>query len=165
MRNYHLPLLAATLLMLLTACHSNEANYKAAYDKARAKQSETIGEEDRLRIEAERKRHIEVVGGDSVRIVPIFTNVTDDSASVAHRYNVVVGQFKQVFSARNYRDRLRDDKAPEAFLLYSAGRDPRYYVIALTSDDKAVAADFCATAAQRLGIKVLEPEPWILMRP
>ena len=38
-------LLLALMGLLLASCHSNEANYKAAYDKAKAKQRESIGDD------------------------------------------------------------------------------------------------------------------------
>ena len=97
-------------MLMLTACHSSEANYKAAYDKAMEKHRDGIGAEEYERILAEQQKPTMVVNGDSVRVVPLLTNVTDDSLTVARRYGVVVAQFKQKFNAITMRDRLRREE-------------------------------------------------------
>ena len=45
-------------LGLMTSCHSNEKNYRAAYEKAVERRKTGIGAEDFARIEAERQQLI-----------------------------------------------------------------------------------------------------------
>ncbi|MBR1551858.1 MAG: SPOR domain-containing protein [Muribaculaceae bacterium] len=155
----------ALLAVLLSACHSNEANYKAAYDKAREKKTEVIDDEFAALIKAEKRRDLEVVNGDTVRVVRAYTNVTDGQQSDALRYNVVVGQFKQLFNARTYRDRLKSEGGYPSVLLYgTVERDKKYFVVIKSFSELDVAAAFLKNLGRQSTVKILEPEPWILER-
>jgi len=161
--------LLATLLMLLlalptlTSCHSNEQNYRAAYDKAMEKRREGIGAETYAKIEAEKLRNTTVVNGDSIRLMRYHANVDQDSASVAHRYNVVVANFKQRINARSYRDRLREEEGHPSYILHG-GPESSYYVIVKGFDDLEEAAAFLKDINNKVKIKILEPKPWIFQK-
>ncbi len=160
MRHYILILLVA-LLVGMTGCHSNEANYKAAYDKAMQKHQEGIGQEAFDKIQAEARKYTEVVNGDSVRLLRMYANVTLDSASVARRFNVVIASFKQQFNAQTMRDRLRREEGFPSYILFG-GRERKYYVVVKAFDEKDVAAAFIKGLDTHLKMPVLEPIPWIL---
>ena len=162
MKHYTLLTLMAALLAL-TGCHSNEANYKAAYDKAMQKHQEGIGTEQQRMIDAEARRYTEVIDGDSVRLLHLYANVALDSAHVAHRYSVVIAAFKQQFNAQNMRDRLRSEEGYPSYILFG-GTERKYYVVVKGFDDKHVAAAFLKTLDQHLKMSILEPVPWILER-
>lgn len=160
MRHY-ISFLIMALLVMMTACHSNEANYKAAYDKAMQKHQDGLGKELFDNIQAEARRLTDVINGDSVRLVRMYANVTLDSASVAKKYNVIVAGFKQQFNAQAMRDRLRADEGFPSYILFG-GRERKYYVVVKGFDDKEVAGAFLKNIEKSVKMPVLEPIPWIL---
>ena len=62
-------ILLAVVAALATGCHSNEKNYREAYEKAVEHRKTGIGAETYAKIEAERQRYTHVINGDSVRMV------------------------------------------------------------------------------------------------
>lgn len=146
-----------------TSCHSNEQNYKAAYDKAMDKYKTGIGAETYDRIQAEKMRLNTVINGDSVRLVRMYANVYDDSTTIAKPYNVVVAEFTQQFNAKTMRDRLRTEDHQPSYVLFG-GNERKYYVIASGFDDKESAALFLKEANKKLKTKILVPRAWILNR-
>lgn len=156
-------LLLAFVAFAMTSCHSNEKNYKAAYDKAMEKYRDGVGVEEYERILAEKQRATTVVNGDSVRLVTMHVNVTEDSASIAKRYNVIVAQFKQKFNAITMRDRLRSEEGFPSYVLYG-GTDSKYFVVVKAFDELDVAVAFLKSSDKSIKMKILEPKPWILER-
>lgn len=163
MKRLHLYIAAVALVMIATACHSNEQNYKQAYDKAMEKHREGVGNEAYDKIQAERVRFTHVINGDSVRMVRMHANVADDSPQVGQRYNVVVAQFKQIFNAQTYRDRLKTEDGFPSYLLYG-GPERKYYVVIKGFDRDDVAAAFIKDLDKKVKMPLLEPLPWILER-
>jgi hypothetical protein len=161
MKRYIFSILSLALLLGLSACHTTEANFKASYDMALQKQKEGIGEDTYNKIQAEKNKNNEVVNGDSVRIVASYANVIDDKPSVASRYGVVVAEFKQMFNAQSYRDRLKTEEGYPSYVLYS-NREQQYCVIVKGFEDKTVAAAFLKDIKRHVKIKILVEHPWIL---
>ena len=150
--------------MLVTGCHSNEQNYREAYEKAAERRKTGIGAEDYAKIEAERQRYTHVINGDSIRMVYVNANVAIDSTDTAHDYNVVVASFTQRINAKSYRDRLREEcRLKGSYVLYG-GPDKMYYVVAQGFDTSGEAAAFLHDLDKRVCLKVLEPLPWILKK-
>ncbi len=153
------------MAIALASCHSNEANYRAAYEKARERvverMPEGLDEETYALIRAEQDRNIEVVNGDSVMIVRKFCNLTDEKSNIAKRYNVVVAQFKQIFNAKSMRDRLHKEHGYPSYLLFDS-REAVYYVIVKAFDEKDVAVAFLKDLEKNNQITVLIPKLWIL---
>ncbi|MBQ0115494.1 MAG: SPOR domain-containing protein [Bacteroidales bacterium] len=156
-----LSLLLVTLA--LTSCHSNEENYKAAYDKAMERHMAGIDQSTYDKIQNEKYAPNTLINGDSVRLMRYIVNVVDGDDSIAHRYNVVVAGFKQIFNAQNYRDRLHKDEGYPAYVL-EAPADKKYYVIAKGFDNQDVAASFLKALPSTMKMKILEPSPWILQK-
>lgn len=156
-------MLAAIVLMSLTGCHSNEQNYKVAYDKAMEKYRDGVGTEAYERILAEKTAPNTIVNGDSIRLVPMYVNVTDDDASVLMPYSVIVAQFKQKFNAITMRDRLRKEEGFKSYVLFG-GQDKKYYVVVKGFEELDVATAFVKTIDHSVKIKILEPRVWILER-
>jgi len=146
--------------LLLTSCHSNEKNYREAYDKAMQQRREGIGAETYAKIEAERQRNTTLINGDSVRLLRYHANVALDSSNVARRYNVVVATFKQRFNAQSYRDRLRQEEGYPSYILHG-GIGNTYYVVVRGFDDLDEAVAFLHNIDKNVKIKILEPKPWI----
>ena len=156
-------LLALSAIVLLTACHSNEKNYREAYEKAVERRVSGYGAEAYAEIEAERQRNTTVINGDSVRLVYVNTNVAEDSADVAKTYNVVVASFTQRINAKSYRDRLRLECGFPSYILYG-GSEKLFYVVLQGFEDKEEAALLLRDIDRKVCLKVLEPKPWILRK-
>ena len=156
-------LLALLAIVLLTACHSNEKNYREAYEKAVERRMSGYGAEAYAEIEAERQRNTTVINGDSVRLVYVNANVAEDSADVAKTYNVVVASFTQRINAKSYRDRLRQECGFPSYILYG-GSEKLFYVVLQGFEDKEEAALLLRDIDRKVCLKVLEPKPWILRK-
>ena len=156
-------LLLAIVAALSTGCHSNEQNYREAYEKAIERRKTGIGAETYAKIEAERQRYTHVINGDSVRMVYMNTNVAIDSTDEAKPYNVVVASFTQRINAKSYRDRLREKCGFPSYVLFG-GPDKLYYVILQGFDDQQEAAALLRDVDKKVNMKILEPMPWILRK-
>lgn len=152
-------------MMLLSAasCKTTEENYKAAYDIAVKKQESGAGRDVSSYISRERRlNEYKQVGTDSVRIVIEHVSVVDGPVNNAEKYGVVVGEFKQVFNARSYRDRINNaENSPEtpAFVVMNAMK--QYYVIYRSFDTKTGAAAFMKNKGN-FKINTQTDEVWIL---
>ncbi|MBR5171034.1 MAG: SPOR domain-containing protein [Muribaculaceae bacterium] len=155
-------LVLATVMM--TSCHSNEKNYREAYEKAIERRQTGIGAETYAMIEAERVKYTTIIDGDSVRLLYIHANVAIDTTDVASDFNIVVASFSQRINAKSYRDRLREECGLKgSYVLYSASEN-LFYVVAQGYDDKVEAVRFMRDIDQRVCLKILEPIPWILRK-
>ena len=148
----------------LTACHSNEKNYREAYEKAAERRKTGIGAETYAKIEAERQRYTHLINGDSVRMVYVNANVAIDSTDVASPFNVVVATFTQRMNAKSYRDRLREECGYKGSYVLYGGPDKQYFVVLQGFEDKEQAAALLHDLDQKVCLKILEPLPWILRK-
>lgn len=153
-------LLSAILLVVASSCHSNEQNYRQAYDKAIQKKKETIGTETLAKIEAEQQRRNVAVYGDSLRLLRDYARVIDGKRDVAKRYSVVVAEFKQVINARGYRDRLKSEEGFDSYILQRSAPDT-YLVVVKGFDKLDVAAAFLKNIHSYVKIKIMVAEPWV----
>jgi hypothetical protein len=150
--------------VMMTSCHSSEANYREAYEKALEHRKTGISAETYAKIEAERQRYTHVINGDSVRMVYVNANVAIDSTDVASDYNVVVATFSQRINAKSYRDRLRQECGLTGSYVLYGGKDKQYFVIAQGFDDSGDAAAMLHDLDKKVCLKILEPLPWILKK-
>ena len=150
--------------VLLTACHSNEQNYREAYEKAMERRQTGVGAETYAKIEAERQRYTHVINGDSVRMVYVNANVAIDSTAIAKPYNVVVASFTQRINAKSYRDRLVEECGLQGSYILYGGNEKQFFVVAQGFDTSGEAAAMIHDLDQYLCIKLLEPIPWILKK-
>ena len=148
----------------LTACHSNEKNYREAYEKAAERRKTGIGAETYAKIEAERQRYTHLINGDSVRMVYVNANVAIDSTDVASPFNVVVATFTQRMNAKSYRDRLREECGYKGSYVLYGGPDKQYFVVLQGFEDKEQAAALLHDLDKKVCLKILEPLPWILRK-
>lgn len=155
---------AVMAIVTLSACHSNEQNYREAYEKAVERRQTGIGAETYAKIEAERQRYTHVINGDSVRMVYLNVNTALDTTIAAHDYNIVVASFTQRINAKSYCDRLREECGlQDSYVLYG-GPEKQYFVIAQGFNNKAEAAEFLHGIDKKVCLKILEPLPWILRK-
>lgn len=164
MKNILHIIIMLALAALATGCHSNEENYREAYEKAMQRRQTGIAAETYAKIEAERQRYTHVINGDSVRMVYVNANVAIDSTDTAHDYNIVVATFSQRINAKSYRDRLREECGLKGSYILYGGKDKQYYVIAQGFDNSSDAAAMLHDLAAKVCIKILEPLPWILKK-
>ena len=152
------------LVGLMTACHSNEKNYREAYEKAMERRKTGVGAEQYAKIEAERQRYTHVINGDSVRMVYVNANVAIDTTCVAKPFNVVVASFTQRINAKSYCDRLREECGFKDSYVMFGGPDKQYFVIVQGFDNKDDAAALLHDIDKKVCLKILEPLPWILRK-
>ncbi len=157
-------LLSIAAICGFTSCKSSEANYRAAYDTTIARQREKEGVDSATyaRIEAERTANTTMISGDSVRMVTDRVNIVDGTLSDLKPYGVVVGEYKQLFNARSFRNRLKGKGHPSYVVKNS---ESTYYVIAKGFDTAPEAAAYLDTVARTLEIRIPIPKPWILALP
>lgn len=146
------------------SCKTNEKNYKAAYDIAVNKKKAMDGVDSVTygKILAEKKQATAIVAGDSVRLVTEYVNMVDDSPSLMKKYNVVVGEYKQIFNARSFRDRLKAEKKP-AYVVMDAKH--MYFVVVEGFDTSAEAAEYLKNIRKTVKMRIPIENPWILKRP
>ena len=89
-----------------------------------------------------------------------YTENGGASREMLKRYNVVVGQFKQVFNAREMRARLQANGYPEAFIIHT--REPLYYVCTATRQSAEEAAAAFDKIRNDKSIVLRPPVPFIL---
>lgn len=130
---------AAIAAVVLTGCKTTEANYRAAYEIAKEKQqrAEDDGSTARLQTFADPKE----ITVDGIKLMmhtePIgFIADGGVTRESIRKYNVVVGRFRQLFNAKQMRERLIASGYDEACVVTT--RDAGYYVI----------AESCATATE-----------------
>ena len=151
------------IAVTFTACKTSEANYKAAYDKAKERTRENMGAEVYEKYQSERVRSTEVVNGDSVRVITEYFNIVDGNAADTKKYSVVVAEFDQIINARSYRDRLKAKEGFESYVVYT-NKNKKYLVVVQGYDEKGQAAAFIKNISQYMKMKVLVPRPYILKR-
>lgn len=144
------------------SCKTTEKNYKNAYDIAVQKNKEGIDDDTYNKIKNESKAPVTVIGNDSVRLKTEFIKITDGNPDELKKYSIVVGQFKQVFNARSFRDRLKSNKYP-AYVVEN--REATYYVIAHGFDTETEAAGYLKNIHQNIPFRLPVEEPWILVSP
>ena len=126
-----LPLSLMALAMMAVGCKTTESNYRQAYETAVAKNRDSSGVDSTIyaKIRNSARTSDLIVTGDTMPMRTEYIGYTEDggaSRETIGRYNVVVGQFKQVFNARQMRARLQSSGYDSAFIIHT--REPLYYV-------------------------------------
>ena len=163
-KTYIIIVTLVAVITMMTACHSNEKNYREAYEKAMERRQTGVGAETYAKIEAERHRYTHVINGDSVRMIYVNANVAIDSTDVPHPFNVIVASFSQRINAKSYRDRLREECGLSGSYVLFGGNEKQYFVVAQGFDHQEDAAAMLRDLDQKVCLKILEPLPWILRR-
>lgn len=149
----------------LWGCKPTEANYRAAYEIAKQKkeqQNEAVPEGASLQKYDMPSEMI--VNGDTLMILKTYVSPVEDGAitrETMKRYNLVVGQFKQVFNARQMQKRLSANGYPEAGILKVRSQD--YLVISnpVSTTEEVKAALIMVEKDTMLNLR--EPLPFILV--
>lgn len=164
MNKYIYLFIAGIIAISFCSCKTNEKNYKAAYDITmnKKKNSEGIDSVTYSKIVNEKKQSTAIIAGDSVRLITEHVNIVDDSVKMLKKYNVIVGEYKQIFNARSFRQRLRQENKP-AYVIINAKRT--YYVVAHGFDSPNEASEYLKNIKNEVKMHIPIESPWILKRP
>ncbi len=153
------------LLPTLYGCKTSEENYRRAYEKAVATDDDdmpldsTIYGANRRQMNS---RTVETALGP-VTLRTHMVRITEGGGGIREnlkRYNVVAGQFKQLFNAKSMRERLVDSGYPGAFVVETA--EPYYYIVAGSYATLDAAAEAMAKIAADGNIAMKAPCPFVL---
>lgn len=150
--------------LALLSCKTTEENYRAAYEKAIEAQNDSTSLESTI-YGAQRRRVVEATvntAEGSVEVRRARVRVTDGTGSPddLHQYNVVVGQFKQVFNAKSLRQRLVDKGFDKTFVVETS--EPYYYIVVGSFDSAAEAQDAMNEFKTKNVITMRDELPFVL---
>lgn len=165
MKLYGIMALAALAAILIPSCKTTEKNYHTAYERTMTAQDTTHLEFEQTiygRYRRDMRVSESIVGGDTVatRIQRVFITPGDSVPDKLKTYNLVVGQFKQLFNANSMRQRLRDNGYTDAFVVQTA--EPYYYVVAQDYDDQSQAAAALKRMRANPPFRLRDPQPFLL---
>lgn len=132
-------LILALGALALAACHTTEANYRAAYDVAKARSAEPRQESQldpevqaQLDRAAKRRQTVYIVGKDTLTVTSRFVSRVDTAGAQLPEFSIAVHGFEQRFNALAMMKRLRENGFPQAYVIKNS--DPTYYVISAGTD-------------------------------
>lgn len=155
-------------LPLLWGCKTSETNYRRAYDKAMEARRQADSDLDSTiygRVRRDFAMQQIVAGNDTVDVKVQHVRVTESGGGIPEslrRYNVVAGQFKQLFTAKSLRERLFEAGYPGTFVVETA--EPYYYVIASSHNDPEAAIKALRRLQADKPVGMKPPVPFILER-
>lgn len=160
-----LPIILLLVLIGLSACKTTEENYRQAYEAAARQQQESTGLDSTIygRIRNSAISSYLVVGTDSLPVRKEYIGYTENGGATREnvkRFNIVVGQFKQVFNARQMRQRLIDNGYDSAMIVHT--REPLYYVVSATTSTPENALKEWNRVKHDRNIVLKSPLPFIL---
>lgn len=137
MKRLIIPLIA--LAFIAAACKTTEANYRAAYQVAKAaqeKKAASAADDDGLddntrRMLARQKKSgtsTHIIGSDTLKITTLFVAMVEGPYDRVPQYSVVLNAFSQIFNAKSMMKRLQDNGFADAYVFQTA--TPDYYVAA-----------------------------------
>lgn len=155
--------------LILAACKTSEANYRAAYERAAAAR-EGADPLDGTIYGASRRNTPQAtvtLSGDTAIERKIRVNVTADGGGIRENlkpFSVVVGGFKQQFNAKSLRERLADNGFPTAFVVETG--EPYYYVVLSSHPTRGQAMEALTDAkSASLPVPLKGEYPFILYCP
>lgn len=137
-------LLFILIFSIFVGCKTTEANYRAAYEIAKDKQernSADLSEGATLNKYNQPKQT--VIDGDTLMLLTDYAGLVDDGGITRQnlrKYNIVVGQFKQLFNARQMMQRLRDSGYTEAGIIVNRQKDHLVIAVSVPTINDAVDA-------------------------
>ena len=165
----HITAIIGTLLFLpiaFVSCKTSEANYRAAYEKAIEGREESAPLDETIYGDVRRRattRTVTAADGRQIEVRSQLVRFTKDCGGIPEnlrQFNVVAGQFKQLFNARSLRNRLADAGYSGAIVVETA--EPFYYVVATSSSEVGQAADALEKLRANPPVVMKEPAPFIL---
>lgn len=153
-------------LTLVVGCKTSEANYRAAYEKAVSARDADEAIDSTVYGQVRRQMKtvtMQTTDGRHIEVQSQFVRVTKDGGGIPENlksFNVVAGQFKQLFNAKSLRERLTDLGYPGAFVVETA--EPYYYVVVGSYTNSTQAADALDDLRRAKPVPMKAPLPFIL---
>lgn len=156
-------IIAYAFAAIMAACGTSEANYKKAYDKAKEKEGSGIESTIYNKVREQSREERIVAGGDTVNVVVEYVTASKEAGftpSHLKKYNVVAGQFKQLFHAKSMRNRMAEGGYPSAIIVETG--EPLYYVVVRSTQSLAEARAAADSVAASSPVKLKDGFPVIL---
>lgn len=156
---------AVAAAVMMAGCKTTEANYRAAYEKAKAKgQSTAVDAEVYEQIAKEEGPATLTFGevsfpGRGQWLLAV--DLSDVPAGKVKKFSVVNGKFRQQFNARSMTKRLREAGFDSAFV--ARDRETNYYSVA-ASVDNATEAAVILDSLKIKGKGAIAPFPYIIVK-
>ena len=159
-------LLSVAVLTLLTGCKTTEANYRAAYEKAKSKgESEAVDREVYDQIERESGPAIMTFGDVEFPCRPDYLAVQplkDLPGGTVRNFSLTTGQFKQTFNAQSMAKRLKELGFADAFVCKN--REGFYVVIAGSYAEAAEVAE-AYNRVKGMQVGAVGHFPYVIVKP
>lgn len=154
--------LAAALTF--AGCKTNEANYRAAYEKAKEKgQSTAVDKSVYEQIDREDGPVAVTVDNVQLPVKTLILSVADTQAfpnAKVLKYNVATAKFRQVFNANSMAKRLIANGFGYAFI--AKDREGDFYVVACSTGD-ASEAQRQLDAVKASSVGTVAPFPYVVV--
>ena len=120
---------AVALLLAANGCKTTEANYRAAYEKAVARQNEGLTPEELQGFEREKAVPVSIWRGDSIPLRARYAKTMAETpqTTAAARYNIIVAEFTQRFNATSAAERARTGGYPRRPACFSTTKSATTY--------------------------------------
>ena len=160
--------LISSIIVLLsiltnTSCGTNEENYKNAYEKAKEHKTDTLGSTIYTRVREMSREENVMLGDELVKVTVEYVSAAKDAGftnTQLKKYNVVVGQFKQIFHAKSMRNRMAAGGYEESIIV--ATSEPLYYVVALSSQSLSEVKNIADSIGLKSPVILKDGFPWLL---
>ncbi|MCH5319849.1 MAG: hypothetical protein J1E38_09110 [Paramuribaculum sp.] len=152
-------------LVVLTGCKTTEANYRAAYEVAKNKKekaSEAMPEG--VVLQKYDLPKLMIIEGDSLMVLRSYVGKVKEENMTSgglKKFNIVVGEFKQVFNAKQMMSRLKEKGYSGAGVLETNRKD--YYVVADQLDTAKETKDVLGKVMSDTSLIMREPLPFVLI--
>lgn len=157
-------LIVAVTVIGLVGCKTNEANYRAAYEIAKNKRTETGDSTTTAQLRNSDMPRPLRVNGDTLMVLTKsvgFAKESPGSKESMQKYCVVVAKFRQLFNAKSMAERLaQQEQWRDAFVLID--RDGYYYVVAASTASPELAKTLVEKAKDDKSMVLHEPFPFLL---
>ena len=152
-----LVVIAVLSALTLAGCKTTESNYRESYEAAVRSRNAAEADLDSVveptihnKIMEASRPYVQTVDGCSALYLEgNVWQAFDDDVNKMKRYSVVVGAMRQMFNAKAFCTRLRQNGAKD------------YFVVAEGFDTFAEAADYVNHIDKRLKIKIPLKEPFV----
>lgn len=159
---------AAVALLLISSCKPSEKAYREAYETTmEARRAAQANDSIKYTPLASNHKILNVASGsDTIQVIHMPVSVLKGGGGIRESlksYSVVVGQFKQVFNAKQMRERIVGRGYPGAFVVRTG--EPRYLVISASVPTVAEASEqMKKVVADTATFRFHAPVPYILSR-
>lgn len=165
-RLVYIAAVVAFVAIAMSACKTNEANYRAAYEKVKEKETDTGDSLTTAMLRKSQEPQTMTFNENGKRYalpiltVPVARKVDAGSQEGLRRYCVATGRFKQVFNAKSMCERLVGLGYDEACVVHD--RQNYYYVVAASTDSPATASELLIKVNSDASLALRSPFPYIL---